>query len=184
MINLLPSNVKLIGLHGMAGAGKDFIASKCLSKYFKFALANHFKIDIVRKHIFTHEEVFETKPPHVRHRLQQIGTEENRDVFGPDVWVEACECWLYSIHTTNNIDKFVIADIRFDNEAEWIRSKGGIMIKVESNRSRYGMDDQAKKHSSEAGVSDHLIDYVVLNDVNTDVASLQWQIDSILGNMQ
>ena len=164
----------------MAGAGKDFIASKCLSNYFKFALANHFKIDIVRKNIFTHEEVFETKPPHVRHRLQQIGTEENRDVYGEDTWVCATEAWLYSIYTANNIDKFVIADIRFDNEAQWIKDRDGIMIRVDSNRSRSGMDEQAKKHSSEAGVSDDLIDYVVINDTDTDVQSLQWQINTLL----
>lgn len=182
MINLLPSNIKIIGLHGMAGSGKDFIAENCLVPigYFRFALATHFKIDVVRKDIFTYEEVFYTKPAHVRHRLQQIGTEEGRDVFGEDVWCNAAEAWLHNINKSNNINKFVIADIRFDNEAKWIKNHGGIVIKIESNRSRSGMDDQAKKHSSEAGLSDHLVDYVVINDEGTDVSSLQWQINTIL----
>lgn len=186
MINLLPSNLKIIGLHGMAGSGKDFIAENCLSPlgYFRFALANHFKIDLIRKGTYTYEEVYVTKPPHVRHGMQDAGTKDGRDTYGEDVWLIAAEAWMYSIHMSNKINKFVIADIRFDNEAEWIKSKGGIMIKLESNRTRFGMDEQAKKHSSEAGVSDHLIDYTVINDDGTDVASLQWQIDSILENMR
>lgn len=65
MLNLLETNIKIIGLHGKAGSGKDFIANACLSDYFKFALANHFKIDVVRKYLFTYEEVFDTKPAHV-----------------------------------------------------------------------------------------------------------------------
>ena len=180
MISLLPSNIKLIGIHGRAGSGKDFIASTCLSNYFKFALANHFKIDMIRKGTYTYEEVFETKPPHVRHGMQDEGTKDGRDKYGVDVWLIAAETWMYSINQANNIDKFVIADIRFDNEAQWIKDRNGIMIRVDSNRSRSGMDEQAKKHSSEAGVSDDLIDYVVINDTDTDVQSLQWQINTLL----
>lgn len=179
MLNLLEKKVSLIGLHGKAGSGKDFIANACLSDYFKFALANHFKIDVVRKYLFTYEEVFDTKPAHVRHKLQQIGTEENRDVYGIDTWVDAAETWLHSIYKANNIDKFVIADIRFDNEAEWVKRKGGIIIKVESNRNRSGMDDKALQHASEAGIREDLIDHVVINDIGTDIDTLQWQINQI-----
>ena len=179
MLNLLGKDVKLIGLHGKAGAGKDFIASTCLSDYFKFALANHFKIDVVRKYIFTYEEVFETKPAHVRHRLQQIGTEENRDVYGADTWIHAAETWIHSIHLANNVNKFVISDIRFDNEAEWVRNKGGVVIKIESDRGRGGMDSTALAHSSEAGVSDDLIDHVIINDIGTDIETLKWQVKQI-----
>lgn len=179
MLNLLEKNIKIIGLHGKAGCGKDFIASQCLNDYFKFALANHFKIDIVRKYLFTYEEVFDTKPAHVRHRLQQIGTEENRDIFGQDTWVDAAETWLHSIYKANNINKFVIADIRFDNEAEWIKRKGGIVIRVDSNRNRIGMDEQALQHSSEAGIREDLIDHIIINDVGTDIESLKWQVNTI-----
>jgi len=179
MLSLLGDDIEIIGLHGKAGAGKDFIASSCLSDHFKFALANHFKIDVVRKYLFSYEEVFDTKPPHVRHRLQQIGTEENRDVYGPSTWIDAAEAWLHSIYLANKINKFVIADIRFDNEAEWVRSKGGIVVKIESNRGRSGMDETAKAHSSEAGISEHLIDHYIINDEGTDIETLKWQVNTI-----
>jgi hypothetical protein len=179
MLGLLGKNIKLIGLHGKAGSGKDFIASSCLSDYFKVALANHFKIDVVRKNIFTYAEVFETKPAHVRHRLQQIGTEENRDVYGEDTWCDASEAWMYQLHKSNNLSNFVVADIRFDNEAKWVKSLGGVVIKVESDRNRSGMDETALKHSSEAGISEDLIDHIIVNNIGTDIASLQWQVDMI-----
>lgn len=179
MLSLLNKNVKIIGLHGRAGSGKDFIASNCLSDYFKVALANHFKIDIVRKHIFTYEEVFETKPSHVRHRLQQIGTEEGRDVYGENVWCDALEAWMHQINLSNNISRFVVADLRFDNEAEWVKSLGGVVIKVQSDRGRSGMDETALKHSSEKGIDESLIDNFVINDEGTDIASLKWQLEKI-----
>lgn len=179
MLNLLEKNIKIIGLHGKAGCGKDFIASQCLNDYFKVALANHFKIDIVRKNIFTFDEVFNTKPAHVRHRLQQIGTEEGRDVYGPDVWCNALEAWMYLINTSNKIDKFVIADLRFDNEAEYVKSLGGIVVRIDSNRNRTGMDEKALQHSSEAGIREDLIDHVIINDIGTDIESLKWQINQI-----
>lgn len=179
MLSLLESNIKIIGLHGRAGAGKDFIASNCLGDYFKVALANHFKIDIVRKNIFTYEEVFYTKPAHVRHRLQQIGTEEGRDIFGPNVWCDALEAWIHQIYSANKIDKFVVADLRFDNEAEWVKSLGGIVIKIETDRGRSGMDENALKHSSEAGLREDLIDHIIVNDVGTDIETLKWQINQL-----
>lgn len=179
MLNLLETNIKIIGLHGKAGSGKDFIANECLGDYFKVALANHFKIDIVRKSIFTFDEVFNTKPSHVRHRLQQIGTEEGRDVYGPDVWCNALEAWMYLINTSNKIDKFVIADLRFDNEAEYVKSLGGVVVRIDSNRNRNGMDEKALQHSSEAGIREDLIDHVIINDIGTDIESLKWQINQI-----
>lgn len=179
MLSLLERNVSLIGLHGKAGSGKDFVASNCLSDFFKVALANHFKIDIVRKHIFTFDEVFNTKPAHVRHRLQQIGTEEGRDVYGENVWCDALEAWIYQIYLSNNLTKFVVADLRFDNEAKWIKDLGGVVIKIESDRNRSGMDSTALQHSSERGISEHLIDHVIINNEGTDIDTLKWQVSTI-----
>ena len=170
----------LIGMNGRAGTGKDFIAKNCLQDYFKIALADHFKVDVVRKGNFTFEEVFHTKPKHVRDRLQKIGTEEGRDVYGDLVWITALESWMRIISERNQISKYVITDVRFDNEAEWILSKGGIVIRIDSNRSREGIDDETSKHSSESGISDSLVSFTVTNNVDTDLASLNYQISEIL----
>lgn len=176
-------NLSLIGLSGKAGAGKDYVATNCLKDYFKISLADHFKNDIVGKKIFTYEEVYYTKPVHVRHELQQIGTEQGRNVYGEDVWINCIEAWMYSIYRKNGITKFCIPDVRFENEARWINLLGGINVSISSNRGRIGMDETAKAHASEAGFSEDIIDYVLCNDEGTDLATLQYQINTILDIM-
>lgn len=56
--------------------------------------------------------------------LQMMGTEAGRDVFDPDLWVHALE---KKIEMYENV---VIADVRFPNEMEFIRSKGGFNVRV------------------------------------------------------
>lgn len=65
--------------------------------------------------------------------------------------------WAYLRTLIENVgdeepEDWVTDDVRFDNEAEWIHSKGGYVIQV----SRPGFNGD--KHASEKGVSDHLID--------------------------
>jgi rhodanese-related sulfurtransferase len=56
--------------------------------------------------------------------LQMMGTEAGRDVFHPDVWIHALE---RKMEMYKNV---VIADVRFPNEIEWMRSKGGFAVRV------------------------------------------------------
>lgn len=173
-------NLEIIGLTGRAGSGKDYVGTNCLEDYFKISLADHFKNDVVGKGIHSYEEVYYTKPPEVRHHLQILGTEKGRDVYGKNVWVHCIEAWVYSIYRKNGISKFCIPDVRFDNEAQWIKDLGGIVIRIESDRNRIGMDDQAKTHISEAGIDETLVDGVIFNNEGTDIKTLQYQADTLL----
>jgi len=56
--------------------------------------------------------------------LQLMGTEAGRNVFHKDVWVYALE---RKMEMYKNV---VIADVRFPNEIEWMRSKGGFAVRV------------------------------------------------------
>jgi hypothetical protein len=56
--------------------------------------------------------------------LQLMGTEVGRNVFGADLWIHALE---------NKIDKdenYIITDVRFQNEIDWIRKQKGILIEI------------------------------------------------------
>ena len=59
-----------------------------------------------------------------RYMLQIMGTEAGRDVFHKDIWVYALE---RKMEMYQNV---VIADVRFPNEIEWMRSKGGFAVRV------------------------------------------------------
>lgn len=60
--------------------------------------------------------------PEVRRFLENLGT-GCRDVFGADFWVDQLLAGVDS-------DRVVVADVRFANEAEAIRAKGGKIIKI------------------------------------------------------
>jgi hypothetical protein len=56
--------------------------------------------------------------------LQLMGTEAGRDVLHKDVWVYALE------RKMEMYQHVVIADVRFPNEIDWMRSKGGFAVRV------------------------------------------------------
>jgi hypothetical protein len=93
-----------------------------------------------------------------RKLLQLCGTEFGREMIDPNIWVKITE---------NKLDNYVdttvkpckphthvfIDDLRFDNEAEMVRSMGGFVVEV----NRDGFVFEADSHVSEKGVSPDLI---------------------------
>ena len=180
MLNLFTkeqlNQLKIIGINGKAGSGKDFIAKNYYPKYFQIAFADHFKYDLIGKKIRTYEEVYVTKTPETRHIMQEYGTEKGRNVYGEDVWISCTEAMIYNIFNRNHIQDFIFPDVRYDNEAQFIRNLGGIVISIESNRNLSTMDDTAKKHSSESDISSDLLDVIVTNNLDDDLASIKDQL--------
>lgn len=56
-----------------------------------------------------------------RKALQLMGTEAGRNVFGENLWVDSVFKKMYDSQQS----KFVITDVRFENEIESLRSVGG-----------------------------------------------------------
>jgi hypothetical protein len=123
---------KVIGISGKAGSGKDYITQHYLRPlgYRQFSLAWHFKIWIAGTGQATYDEVFNTKPPHIRKLLQEEGTERGRNVYGPNVWCDVATAWMQLLSETWGEDKFVFPDIRFPNEVEFIQKLGGKCYRV------------------------------------------------------
>lgn len=60
-----------------------------------------------------------------REALQKVGTEVGRDIFNPNLWVSSLESRLKQ-------DKnYVITDVRFPNEIEWIHNMGGEVYEIQ-----------------------------------------------------
>jgi hypothetical protein len=59
-----------------------------------------------------------------RYMLQLMGTEAGRDVFNKDIWIYTLE------NRMRGKEDVVIPDVRFPNEIEFIKSKGGKVIRV------------------------------------------------------
>lgn len=93
-----------------------------------------------------------------RYLAQTIGTEWGREIITPDIWVRAVERKLHVQARQHGVQKFVITDVRFSNEAEWIRSLAGRVVEIERPGYAWNAD-----HASEAGPDDQLIDHTLPN---------------------
>lgn len=90
--------------------------------------------------------------PEARRILQRLGTDVVR-TRDPEFWLKVFRQKL----TPGR--KVVVADVRFDNEAELVRSLGGVVVEVV----RPDLSTNTDTHASEAGVDASLIDLVLLN---------------------
>ena len=162
---------KVIGLSGHAGTGKDYIGTNYLKPlgFHQFSLAWHFKIGLVGKGIATYEEVFTTKPPHVRKALQEEGTEKGRMVFGDDIWCNTVYSWFRLLDESWGINKFYIPDVRFPNEVDFIKKMNGHVFRIVApeREAKSGLTEAARQHISETAL-DHYnhedFDGIINND--------------------
>lgn len=103
--------------------------------------------------------------PEVRRFLQQLGTRV-REELGEDVWVDA----LFRLIAANGESRVVIPDVRFDNEVDAIRDKGGEVWLV--TREGYG---RTSDHVTEELPETLVPDYTIVNDNSLcDLYSTIW----------
>jgi hypothetical protein len=170
-------DIEVIALSGKAGSGKDYIYENYLRPrgYHRWALADHFKIWTVGKGQATYDEVFHTKPPHVRKALQINGTEQGRNIYGENVWLETAATWMHHLSKTWGINKFCITDCRFPNEVEFIQSRfGGQVIRViaPTRSENNSLTVEARLHISETALDTYTkFDFFINNDPDQDLES-------------
>ena len=112
-----------------------------------------------------HDAVYGCSP---RKMLQTLGTEWGRELIDGDIWVKAMESHLGKLGGT-----FVIPDIRFENEAKFVREYG-VMIHIR------GRDDNIDEtqHISESGVDIFGQDYIINNNKDLD-----FYLDEVFGTL-
>lgn len=111
----------------------------------------------------------------LREVYQTLGTDWGRKMVGEDIWILAGRARLDELLgdvESDVIRGIVLDDVRFDNEAELIRSMGGLVVEI----TRSSVPQM--EHSSEAGIARDLIDYSFANE--GDVATLQHQVRDYL----
>lgn len=111
----------------------------------------------------------------LREVYQTLGTDWGRNMVGGDIWILAGRARLDELLgdvESDIIRGIVLDDVRFDNEAELIRSMGGLVVEI----TRSSVPQM--EHSSESGIARDLIDYSFANE--GDVATLQHQVRDYL----
>ncbi len=87
-----------------------------------------------------------------RDAMVLVGTEFGRNMVHPNIWVNT----LFNRYDKNT--NLLITDLRFPNEYEEIKKRGGIVIRI--NRS----NENSSNHISECALDNHNFDYVINND--------------------
>lgn len=167
----------LLAIHGFKQSGKDTLADLLVSEYGyrKVAFADrlkevlHLMFGVPKEQLWGSDEDKQQLSKvewkdlvdidkadkddstylSVRELMQIFATEVCRSKI-PDIW--------YKYLFVDSNDKVVISDLRFENEAEFLKTKKATLIKVKRPAAKGG------HHQSEAGLSDEDINYVLLND--------------------
>jgi dephospho-CoA kinase len=122
--------MKVIGLIGKAGSGKTTAAKYLVSKYgftwLRFSSSLKLMLScglgIPDEYIDgdkKNEPCEQLCGRTVRHAMITLGTEWGRNLIHEDIWVKALERQMCE-HLREGRDKFVIDDVRFLSEANWI----------------------------------------------------------------
>jgi hypothetical protein len=181
--------MEVYGFIGNMGCGKNYIAEKVFLPKLKpkptlvMAFADHFKITAICFQNLEYTKVFGEKDEYTRKQLQQLGTELGRDKYGDDIWLKVIYNWM-KVYNERGIERFIITDVRFENEVNFVKSLGGKIIKIEASdrnmdrliKESDGNDEKIKElsnHRSETFIKefkeyDYLVNNSKYNQNNVD----------------
>lgn len=178
----------LIGLTGRAGTGKDTAAAYMEDAYaFRAigfadpivdmlgALIEHVDVDGA----WLVERALKEMPMRVigrsyRELAQTLGTEWGR-ALDPDFWIRIAAYRVQQIHQQG--DNVVITDVRFANEAAWVRAMGGHVVRLVRDSAA-----PVREHASEQQID--LVKAERTLDNNYSKATLQDQIDRLIDELR
>ena len=177
----------VIGLTGPAGSGKDTIANYMCSVHgftkisfagpLKSAISSLFTIspgiweDRVLK-----EEVIEEWGKSPRELAQWLGTDILRKHIDDEIFIKTTR------RAIRDLDKVVVSDVRFDNEARMIINdfEGEIWRLHAGQRLKHYnfMKSETKQHVTESGISNSLVNVFI--DTGCDWTKTSAQVDNLV----
>lgn len=182
----------LLAMYGRARSGKDTAADYLAQQLglYKYAFAEPLKTML--KSVFGdhfHEGDRSGICPETgksyREMMQTLGTEWGRELMTQDVWINLVQKkwewvkaggWAAGAPDCGGFNGMILSDVRFDSEAEWVKSQGGIVIEI--TRGIDTLTPSVASHASEAGIRDDLADLLVVN--HGTVEDLHKLLDSIV----
>lgn len=189
--------ITLVGLSGLAGTGKDS-AARYLCEEYGFLQASF--ADPIRSMVLqlleeagldhtwlTERSLKEAEIPGLgvsaRALMQTLGTEVGRALH-PDIWVRHLHMRLGFGETPGAVefqapvhDRIVISDVRFLNEAAWLRRLGGHLVRLHRDSA-----PGVRLHPSEQHVLD-LPTHVDIWNNGPTLAGLHGLLDGVMADL-
>ena len=121
--------------------------------------------------------------PTPRMVLQEIGTDLFRNQLHPNVWINATMAEYQPIAGTMDVRRskeifpnWIITDVRFPNEADAIKERKGLLLRVERPCKECGLlrvhkmscSKNLNEHISETALDDYNFDYTISNIGNIE----------------
>ncbi|MCQ9422700.1 deoxynucleotide monophosphate kinase [Pseudomonas sp. LJDD11] len=174
----------LIGLTGFARTGKSTAASHLATEHsfetyafmtpLKEGIAAMFNLSIEDIEGPGKEQPIDWLGRSPRQLMQLLGTEWGRDMISASIWLDLAEQNLGNLAELHpEAPGFVISDVRFENEADFVRKRGGLIVHVQRPDT-----SAVNPHVSELGVAVQPCDVVINNDA--DLADLFTQLDRLI----
>ena len=137
----------IIGICGAMGSGKSTLAraisyrlNNCVADFFEVSFSSSIKEMVVdlfgrpAKQVFMSAQLNYEKYKQLKHPcgktyrelLQIIGTDFFRSIY-PNVWIDQMRMLV------SDGDDYVISDVRFQNEFDFVKEQGGLMIGLTRN---------------------------------------------------
>lgn len=164
----------LLGLCGPAGVGKDTTAAILKDKGFhhtSFALPLYQALEVLGiaapKTREEKEAIIPGRTYSWRVAAQTLGTEWARNL-SPSFWIDLAKSRYMDLPRSTNC---VISDVRFEEEASWIRSECGRIVHI-IGRETTIVGDTAN-HASEKGVIAKPGDYVLSNSGSLELLEVR-----------
>ena len=180
MTNTTKKTPHLIGLTGYAGSGKDTVRAVLAAHgYMGMAFADPIRQMLralfdqagVCHRFMDGRDLKESTIPQLgvsyRHLAQTLGTEWGRAV-APDLWLRIASGYINDANSagelwSDGVPLFAISDVRFANEAQWVRDRGGVVWRI--NRPQAAA---VRAHSSESEVAQLVVDAEIDNSGSLD----------------
>ena len=185
------NKVDVIGIHGPLNGGKDTVCNLLKElrpgQFAQYAFARPLKEAGMILFGFTMEHfedrvLKEQVDPYwgfsPRKAMQLLGTEYGRQMLREDIWIRRAQREV-ELNKAKGL-KTIITDVRFENEAEWIRSLGdsaGLIYLSVPGLVR----DEKYNHASEAGISHDASDVNILNDKSKGLQHLTYLVAEACG---
>lgn len=109
--------------------------------------------------------------PELRALLQRLGTECGRELISDTIWIDAA--------LNGQEGDIVVADVRFPNEAQAIKDRGGLVFRI----TRTGVE-AVNAHPSETALDDWPWDYEIHNNGTVDDLHLKMRETLAIHNVK